>query len=681
MNTRLTQAISKITFLFLMAISSIASAFAAEPLIPTLTLTATAGACNEINLSFIPGDGNRRLIIACANAPVTEFPVDGTNYNGGSIFGTGTNLPNGNVVVYSGSGTSTTISGLDGGAQYYFACFEFNGLGINSNYLITGFPTSDAIAPGISLTALSATGDICPGGSVELQASGAVSYLWSPSGSLSSSTDPIVTATPTTSTVYTVTGIDSNGCQDSKTLSIIVNTPPNVSLGSFQSICINEGNIVLSGGAPSGGVYFGTGISNGELDPIVAGAGNSTIYYTYTDIHGCADTASRTIQIKNAPTVTLNAFNPVCIDATPVSLSGGSPAGGLYSGTAVSGNGVFNPATAGVGSFQINYVVTAQGCTDTASQSITVNPLPTVTFSNLSATCVNTSAFALSGGSPAGGVYSGVGVSSNQFTPATAGIGNTTITYTYTSAAGCISSDTSVIHVNGIPSVSFAALASVCANTGPVALTQGSPAGGTYSGTGVGGTTFFTGIAGPGVHALTYTYQDANHCSNSASQTITVNAIPAVSLGPDTTICSDGFVTLSGGTWTSYLWSNGASTSTIRVDSTGRGIGTFRFILTATNAVACANRDTIFVTIDGCSGIPQEDLSTIEIYPNPFSNQVEVKVNERFDVKVYDMEGRLVYEKKELHSSVILGDDLKKGVYLLTVTTSRGESKRLIVKQ
>jgi hypothetical protein len=183
------------------------------------------------------------------------------------------------------------------------------------------------------------------------------------------------------------------------------------------------------------------------------------------------------------------------------------------------------------------------------------------------------------------------------------------------------------------------------------------------------------------VHALTYTYQDANHCSNSASQTITVNAIPAVSLGPDTTICSDAFVNLSGGTWTSYLWSNGANTSTIRVDSTGRGIGTFRFILTATNAVGCANRDTIFVTIDGCSGIPQEDLSSIEIYPNPFSNQVEVKVNERFDVKVYDMEGRVVYEKKDLHSSVILGDDLKKGVYLLTVITSKGESKRLIVKQ
>ena len=56
--------------------------------------------------------------------------------------------------------------------------------------------------------------------------------------------------------------------------------------------------------------------------------------------------------------------------------------------------------------------------------------------------------------------------------------------------------------MNGIPAVSFSALPNVCQNTGPVALSQGSPAGGTYSGPGVGGSTFFTGIAGAGTHIL-----------------------------------------------------------------------------------------------------------------------------------------------------------------------------------
>ena len=106
---------------FLLFTSSYGSAFAQQPIIPTLTLSATAGSCNEINLNFFPGDGNRRLIIANAGSPVSEFPVDGIGYNGGSIYGTGSNLGNGNFVVYNGSGSSTTISGLDGGTEYFFA--------------------------------------------------------------------------------------------------------------------------------------------------------------------------------------------------------------------------------------------------------------------------------------------------------------------------------------------------------------------------------------------------------------------------------------------------------------------------------------------------------------------------------------------------------------------------------
>ena len=84
---------------FLLFTSSYGSAFAQQPIIPTLTLSATAGSCNEINLNFFPGDGNRRLIIANAGSPVSEFPVDGTGYNGGSIYGTGSNLGNGSFVV------------------------------------------------------------------------------------------------------------------------------------------------------------------------------------------------------------------------------------------------------------------------------------------------------------------------------------------------------------------------------------------------------------------------------------------------------------------------------------------------------------------------------------------------------------------------------------------------------
>ncbi|WP_167614524.1 T9SS type A sorting domain-containing protein, partial [Maribellus sediminis] len=82
---------------------------------------------------------------------------------------------------------------------------------------------------------------------------------------------------------------------------------------------------------------------------------------------------------------------------------------------------------------------------------ITVNDLPTVTLSAFSDVCVDAAEFALSGGSPANGTYSGTGVSSGQFDPATAGVGTHTITYTYTDPNGCTSSNTADITVNNLP--------------------------------------------------------------------------------------------------------------------------------------------------------------------------------------------------------------------------------------
>ncbi len=72
-------------------------------------------------------------------------------------------------------------------------------------------------------------------------------------------------------------------------------------------------------------------------------------------------------------TVTLSPFAACCTNASPLTLTGGSPAGGSYSGPGVTA-GVFNAATAGAGTHNIMYTYTdAFGCSATASQSIVVN--------------------------------------------------------------------------------------------------------------------------------------------------------------------------------------------------------------------------------------------------------------------------------------------------------------------
>jgi hypothetical protein len=358
-----------------------------------------------------------------------SFPVDNIGYTAGSLFGTGSNLGNNNYVVYNGSGTSTTVVGLSGGTQYFFAVFEYNGFGSNANYLIPNYPEANAIALGFAMTVSSTSGDMCEGDSVQLEVHGAQTYDWTPSGSLSSETDSIVWATPGSTTTYNVLGTDTNsGCTDEKDITITVYNQPNVTIGNFANRCINSGTLTLTSGSPSGGFYSGNGVTGNQFNPSVAGAGGHMISYHYSDIHGCSGSDSSSIVVYSKPNASFPALNDVCIDDAAFTLTGGAPTGGVYSGTGVS-NGQFNPANSGAGTFPIRYIYTnSNGCSDTATSNQVVRPLPNVTFANLPDVCLNTSQYPLTGGSPAGGTYSGTGVTSGQFFPQVTGAGTYILT-------------------------------------------------------------------------------------------------------------------------------------------------------------------------------------------------------------------------------------------------------------
>jgi hypothetical protein len=67
--------------------------------------------------------------------------------------------------------------------------------------------------------------------------------------------------------------------------------------------------------------------------------------------------------------------------------------------------------------------------------------------------CSSAAVIALGGASPSNGTFSGTGVTGNDFNPATSGIGNKTITYTYADANGCENSATEVITVRVCASI------------------------------------------------------------------------------------------------------------------------------------------------------------------------------------------------------------------------------------
>lgn len=68
------------------------------------------------------------------------------------------------------------------------------------------------------------------------------------------------------------------------------------------------------------------------------------------------------------------------------------------------------------------------------------------------AVCANTPCVPLNG-SPLGGTWSGVGVVGNTFCPNVAGVGTSTITYTYTQN-GCTFTSTGIATVNPLPTIS-----------------------------------------------------------------------------------------------------------------------------------------------------------------------------------------------------------------------------------
>lgn len=94
-------------------------------------------------------------------------------------------------------------------------------------------------------------------------------------------------------------------------------------------------------------------------------------------------------------------------------------------------------------------VTNSAGCTASQSATVNFNPFPTVSLSLAQDTvCVNTPAFALSGGTPSGGTFTGTGVTNNIFSPLIAGAGSHTIYYTYTDANNCTNNDSAQIFVD-----------------------------------------------------------------------------------------------------------------------------------------------------------------------------------------------------------------------------------------
>ena len=512
-------------------------------------------------------------------------------------------LPTGGV--YSGFGVTDDGNGM----TYSFDPAAAGAGVITITYTESGIPATDDVEvfalPTVGFTALA---DLCVDAGVQAAQGGGTPAQGTAAGDMGvySGTgvtdngngtdydfDPAAAGVGVHTITYTYT--DENGCSASATDDVEVFALPTVTFTAPADLCIDAGvQTGLAGGTPTGGTYSGPGVTddgNGmtySFDPAAAGVGVHTLTYTFSDGNGCIGSATDDIEVFALPTVAFTALADLCIDAgVQAGLGGGTPPQGTatgdlgaYSGPGVTddGNGMtysFDPAAAGVGTHTLTYTYTDEnGCSASATDDVEVFALPTVAFTAPADLCIDAGVQAgLGGGTPpqgtaAGdmGVYSGAGVTDDgngmtySFDPAAAGVGVHTITYMYTDENGCSASATDDVEVFALPTVTFTAPASpICPGEVLTGQGGGTPTGGVYSGPGVtddgNGMTysFDAGAAGLGTHTITYTFTDANGCTASASDDVTVEdttpptiTCPAdvtIECGADTSSASTGVAT------------------------------------------------------------------------------------------------------------------------------------------
>jgi hypothetical protein len=143
---------------------------------------------------------------------------------------------------------------------------------------------------------------------------------------------------------------------------------PTITVGGPTTFC-EGGSVNLTSSQGSGNVW-----STSETTQAISTSVAGTFTVTFTDVNGCSSTsAPTTVTVNPLPTVTQAPFSMVCDYNPAFTLTGGSPAGGTYSGTGVSG-GVFDPAVAGIGTHTITYEFTdGNGCSNSTSEDIEVD--------------------------------------------------------------------------------------------------------------------------------------------------------------------------------------------------------------------------------------------------------------------------------------------------------------------
>ncbi|MFM2016902.1 MAG: hypothetical protein RL007_558 [Bacteroidota bacterium] len=390
------------------------------------------------------------------------------------------------ALCFGGNTGSATVTATGGFGNYAYSWAPSGGTGTTEGNLIAGTytvtvtddngctatatatvnePTAVTAVTSFTLTTCNASN-----GSAAVVASGGTpgyTYLWSPSGGTGA------TETGLSAGLYSCVITDNNGCSITATVTVPNAAGPSAVIAPpTMVLCFGGNNGSATASANGGTAPYTYSWSNADNDSIAGSliAGSYTV--TVTDFYGCTSTASVVITEPSMLNVQANANPTVVCEGSPVQLSanagGGVPAY-TYSWQPIAASGATQTITPASSQVYTVTVTDANGCTTTATTSVTVNPMPTpVTAADITSGCAPlcltfTDASSVTTGTITGWLWDfGDNTTSTQQNPVLHCYntpGNYTVVLTVTTSAGCTQTVTmaNYISVYAMPVAAFGA--------------------------------------------------------------------------------------------------------------------------------------------------------------------------------------------------------------------------------
>jgi len=402
----------------------------------------------------------------------------------------------------------------------------------------------------VSITANGST-TFCTGGSVTLDAGSFPSYIWS-----DGSTNETLIATTTNTYYVTVTNLE--GCTGVASSSVSVFPIPSPVITASGSTTFCQGNSVTL----DAGNYLDYLWSNGAISQAITATIAGTYSVTVTNGGGCTGIASQNVIVNSLPTPTITNYGSTTF------CQGGSvilDAGGVYSSYHWSNGSTIESQVITTSNTYTVTVSDQNGCTGSASQMVTVNPLPVpiITPNGPTTFC--------QGGSVSlnAGVYSGYHWNTGANTQSIIATTSGNYSVTVTNANGCTgvaSQSVSVGGANANPVINTSGPLQFCQGSN-VTLTTSQP----YSSYiwSNGAVTQSINVSTTGTY--TVTVSNGGNCTGSTHKTVTVLVSPQPSITPvgPSVLCPGGSVTLAVGNYSTYHWNTNSAAPTILVNTGG----------------------------------------------------------------------------------------------------------------